>query len=100
LDKIKAGLYEIKLNTREKSIKREAEALIKLLEDETNVEKESLEDKILDKMKETKGVDPDTNANLYILHRKLVNGQISEQQALILFETYVKASGNSGGGIF
>lgn len=96
IDKMKAGLHTIRLTTKEKSIKKEAEALVKLLEGETNLDGISLEEKILQKMKETKNVDPDMNANLYILHRKLVNGQISEQQALELFQSYVKTDFFSG----
>lgn len=90
IDKIKAGLHTIRLTTKDKNIKKEAEILVQLLENETNSGGISLEEKIFQKMKETKGVDPDMNANLYILHRKLVNGQISEQHALELFQSYVK----------
>lgn len=96
IDKIKAGLHTIRLTTKEKNIKKEIETLIKILEDEVNLDNLSLEEKILKKMKETKNVDPDMNANLYILHRKLVNGQISEQQALELFEVYVKTEQFNG----
>jgi hypothetical protein len=88
VDKVKAGLHTIRLTSKEKSIQKEAARLVKLLEDETNADSSSLEERILKKMKETKGTDPDMNANLYILHRKLVNGQIGEQQALELFEAY------------
>lgn len=90
IDKIKAGLHTIRLTTKEKSIQKEAATLVKLLEDETVVSNQSLEEKILQKMKETKSSDPDMNANLYILHRKLINGQISEEHALELFEGYVR----------
>ncbi|MCT8976119.1 hypothetical protein N4T77_05855 [Clostridium sp. CX1] len=96
IDKIKAGMHTIRLTTKEKSIKKEVEALIKLLEDEINLDNLSLEERILKKMKETKSVDPEMNANLYILHRKLVNGQIGEQQALELFEMYVKTDRFNG----
>lgn len=96
IDKIKAGMHTIRLTTKEKNIKKEVEALIKLLEDEINLDNLSLEERILKKMKETKSVDPEMNANLYILHRKLVNGQIGEQQALELFEMYVKTDRFNG----
>lgn len=97
VDKVKAGLHTIRLTTKEKSIQKEAAALVKLLEDETKMDSSSLEEKILQKMKETKSTDPDMNANLYILHRKLVNGQISEQQALELFEIYVRTDNLNNG---
>lgn len=97
VDKVKAGLHTIRLTSKEKSIQKEAATLLKLLEDETNMDSSSLEERILKKMKETKGTDPDMNANLYILHRKLVNGQISEQQALELFEVYVRTDNLNNG---
>lgn len=90
VDKMKAGLHTIRLMSKEKSIQKEAAALVKLLEEETNVNSGSLEERILQKMKDTKTTDPAMNASLYILHRKLVNGQISEHQALELFEVYAK----------
>lgn len=97
IDKIRAGLHTIRLTSKEKSIQKEASTLLKSLEEELNMDDLSLEERILKKMKETKSSDPDMNANLYILHRKLVNGQISQQQALELFEIYVKTDNlNSG----
>lgn len=94
IDKIKSGLNTIKVVTKDKNIKKETEDLLKLLEAETSVDELSLEERILKKMRETKNVDPDMNANLYILHRKLVNKQITEQQALQMFEMYIKDEGN------
>lgn len=90
IDKVKSVLSSIRLTSKDKSIKRETEELLKLLDVELNNDNLSLEKKILAKMKETKGSDPDMNANLYILHRKLASGQITEEQALELFEMYVK----------
>ncbi len=90
IDKIKSGLNSIKLTSKEKDIKKEAEKLFKLLEEETNLNDLSLEERILQKMKETKSSDPDMNANLYILHRKLVNKQITVQEAMEMFDMYVK----------
>lgn len=99
IDKIKSVLHTIRLTSKEKNIKKEAETILKLIESEIAPNDLSLEEKILEKMKETKSSDPDMNANLYILHRKLVNGQISEHQALKLFEMYVKTE-NFDGGLF
>lgn len=90
IEKIKISLNTIRLMTKEKNVKRETEKLLELLNDEVKISSLSIEERILKKMKETKGSDPDMNANLYILHRKLVNGQISERQALELFDMYVK----------
>ncbi|MDW8799673.1 hypothetical protein P8V03_00720 [Clostridium sp. A1-XYC3] len=92
IDKIKAGMHTIRVTTKEKKTRREIEALINMLESEINLDNLSLEEKILQKMRETKSADPEMNANLYILHRKLINGQITEEQALELFEMYVKTN--------
>lgn len=97
ISKIESGLHTIRLTTKDKNIKKEAENLLKLLETETTFNNLSLEEKILQKMKETKSTDPDMNANLYILHRKLINKQISEQQALQLLEMYIKTEASEGG---
>ncbi|MBV7272229.1 hypothetical protein JMF89_04555 [Clostridiaceae bacterium UIB06] len=90
IDKLRISLNTIKLTTKDKNIKKESEDLIKLLENELNAEELTVEQKILKRMRETKNVDPDANANLYILHRKLVNKQITEKEALQILEVYVK----------
>lgn len=90
IEKVRNGLSTIKMTSREKDIKKEAERLFNILEEELSINTLPLEERILKKMRETKTTDPDMNANLYILHRKLVNRQISEKQALEMFETYVK----------
>lgn len=90
IEKVRNGLSTIKVTSREKDIRKEAERLFNLLEEEISTNSLPLEERILKKMRETKTTDPDMNANLYILHRKLQNGQISEKQALEMFEMYVK----------
>lgn len=100
VDKLRISLNTIKLTAKDKSIAKEAEELSKLLEEELNAEELTVEEKILQKMKETKNVDPDANANLYILHRKLVNKQITELQALQMLEMYGKTENINGRMIF
>lgn len=90
IEKVRNGLSTIKVTSKEKNVRKEAERLFNLLEEELSINSLSLEERILKKMKETKTTDPDMNANLYILHRKLVNRQITEKQALEMFEVYVK----------
>ncbi|AYD40693.1 hypothetical protein D4Z93_09175 [Clostridium fermenticellae] len=90
INSIISGLSSIKVISQDKGIRKEAEKLLKMLQYEVGINSKSLEDRIREKMKETKSTDPDMNANLYILHRKLVNKQITEEQALKMFETYVK----------
>ncbi|CAB1241963.1 hypothetical protein ACFHWD_06030 [Clostridium sp. MT-14] len=90
IDMLISGLKNIKISSREKSIKKEAEKMLNLIEEELYKRNISLKQKILEKMKETKSTDPNMNANLYILYRNLDSGQISEEQALELFKMYVK----------
>lgn len=90
INKIKTELKVIKVNTRDKNLKRELTGLLDMLENELNYDGVSLKEKIMDKMKETKNSDPNMNANLYILYRNLVNGRISDEQALELYNMYVK----------
>lgn len=90
IDKIILGLKSIKVSTTNKVIIKDVEKLLDLLKKELSEESVPLKDRILEKMKETKGIDPDMNANLYILYRNLDNGHITERQAQELFNTYVK----------
>ncbi|APM38534.1 hypothetical protein [Clostridium kluyveri] len=90
VDKIILGLKSIKVSTTNKVIVENIEKLLNLLKKELDEESIPLKDRILEKMKETKGIDPDMNANLYILYRNLDNEHITEQQAQELFDTYVK----------
>lgn len=90
IQKIKMGLKTIKLNEKNKNLKKEASEMLDMIDRELSDDSESLEEKILEKMKETKKSDPDMNANLYILYRNLVDNKISEEQALQLYSMYVK----------
>lgn len=90
IDKLILGLKSIKVSTTNKTLVKDIERLLKLLNDELREDSIPLKDKILDKMKETKGIDPELNANLYILYRNLDNGYINEEQAQELFGAYVK----------
>ncbi|MHC6179365.1 hypothetical protein ACYUJ6_05855 [Clostridium sp. JNZ X4-2] len=90
IDMLISGLKNIKISTKEKFTRKEAERILNFLQEELNRNNVSLKERILEKMKETKSTDPSMNANLYILYRNLDSGQISEQQALELFRMYVK----------
>ncbi|WP_446897161.1 hypothetical protein ACSVC9_09030 [Clostridium sp. LBM24168] len=90
IDRIVSGLKTIKISENNKMIKKQISDMLNMLESQLNYENLSLEDKILKKMKETKSSDPDMNANLYILYQNLVNGRISEEQALDRYNLYVK----------
>lgn len=58
------------------------------INDEQN--KISVEERIANKMEEMKGKDSDLNARLYILHQDLKRGKLSEEEALEIFERYVR----------
>lgn len=90
IDRILSGLKTIKINEKNKLIRRQVSDMLNMLDTELNYGNLSLEEKILKKMKETKGSDPDMNANLYILYQNLVNGRISKEQALDRYNLYVK----------
>lgn len=90
MKKIKSGLTNIKLLSNDKYVKKEAEELIKIIDSELTLGEMSLEEMIHERMKEVKNSDPTLSADLYILYRKLVDGKISEREALELFESCVQ----------
>lgn len=89
--KIQSRANAIKVLSKDKQVLKEVEELLdiveKILEDNTM----TLSEKIEKKMKETKFTDPEMNASLYILHRKLSDGKISPQDAVALFEMYMSS---------
>nr|WP_050607001.1 hypothetical protein [Clostridium niameyense] len=91
LKKMFTELKEIQALSGERLIQQKTETLIKYLENLLN-EKEDLpfEDVIYKKMKEVKFKDPELNSKLYILYRKLSDGKISEEDARILYDVYIK----------
>jgi hypothetical protein len=55
-----------------------------------NNDEVSIRDIIYDRMQETRMKDEDLHFQLYMLHRKLAEGQITESQAKYAYEQYVK----------
>jgi hypothetical protein len=95
LEKIKLGLNEIKSASSEENIKNKAEKLLSMLNGESEkIKSISLEKEIYRKMKQTP--DSDLNVKLYMLYRKLQNGKISENEALVMFESYCKSEYRDG----
>ena len=90
IEKIRTELKIIKVNTNNRNFKKDVSKLLDMLESELNYDNISLKEKIFSKMKETKNSDPNMNANLYILYRNLVNGRITEEEALELYNMYIK----------
>ena len=90
IDKLISGLKGIRVTTREKNTRKEVDKLLSLIEEDLSQKNIPLKEQILEKMKESKGVDPNLNANLYILYRNLDSGRITEEQAFELFQMYVR----------
>ena len=90
IEKIRTELKIIKVNTNNRNFKKAVSKLLDMLESELNYDNISLKEKIFSKMKETKNSDPSMNANLYKLYRNLVNGRITEEEALELYNMYIK----------
>lgn len=91
LKKMLTELKEVQALSVERLLQQKTETLIKYLENLLN-EKEDIpfEDIIYKKMKEVKLQDPELNSKLYILYRKLSDGKISEEDARILYDVYIK----------
>ncbi|OFH99380.1 hypothetical protein CLOACE_22500 [Clostridium acetireducens DSM 10703] len=89
INQIKSKAKIIKVITKEKQLIDIADEILNLLElDFKENNSSSLKEKIKKKMHETKITDPDMNASLYILYRKLSDGIISEEEAAKLLDIY------------
>jgi len=89
--KIKSTLKAIKVSSKDKDIIKEVEALLFKIDDavkEDATTTTTIVEKIQQKMRDLKYIDPDAHANLYILHRKLIDNKISESEALAIFKMY------------
>lgn len=88
IQSIKSKLKELKdLNPSDELLKKINE-LYEFVDSKLSPSNNSLEDRIYAKMKEIKSVDPDAHLNLYMLHRRLTSGKISEEDAAKLFDAY------------
>lgn len=91
LKKIQSRAKEIELITKDKSIAQNAEEIVEIINDIFKDNFTTLLEKIEQKMKEVKHSDPEMNASLYILYRKLVDKKISDENAATLFDVYIKS---------
>lgn len=89
--KIQSRANAIKVLANDKQVLKEAEELLDIIEEILEDNTMTLVEKIEQKMRETKFTDPEMNASLYILHRKLSDGKISPQDAMALFEMYISS---------
>lgn len=91
LIKIKSRAQIIKSSCKDKALIKEADQILDLVTKELNKDTETVLEKIEQKMRETRKSNPDLNANLYILHRNLVNNKITEENALELLKMYLES---------
>lgn len=86
IKKIKSSVTNIKLLSNDKYVKKEADELLTIIDNELKLGELSIIDMIYEKMKETKRSNPELSADLYILYRKLTDKKITEIEAMELFE--------------
>lgn len=91
LKKIQSRVMGIKLTTKERPIAKDAEEVIQIINKVFEDNLTTLIEKIEQKMKDVRYSDPEMNASLYILYRKLVDEKISAKDAAALFEIYIKS---------
>lgn len=91
LIKIKSRAQTIKSLCKDKALIKEADEILDLINKELNKDAETVMEKIEQKMKETRNVNPDLNASLYILYRNLMKNKITEEDALELYKTYLES---------
>lgn len=89
LEKIKTKLEGLKVTVNSDSAEGVIYDILNLLDDELKVKQISVKSKIYSTMEQTKFSNPDLNFKLYILHRKLQENKISDEEALRLYKCYI-----------
>jgi hypothetical protein len=90
IEKIQVDLKEIELSCLDSLAKEKINKLLSCMEQEIKCNKSIFSEMLLQKIKQTKGMYPELNANFYILYRNFVNGKISYKDAQDIYEMYVK----------
>ncbi len=91
LEGIISELQEIEALTPEGAVKFRVNNLIENIKKYTGVNSnDSLEEKILKKMRESKTNNPELHTKLYILYRNLTEGRISFENAEGMYENYLE----------
>lgn len=89
MEKIKTKLNILKLLNEDLYAKEKVNEILTILDKEENIEKSMTIDEVITaKMMETKKTNPELNANLYILYRKLQDKRIDPIEAMRLYEVY------------
>ncbi|MBK1812930.1 hypothetical protein JHL18_20105 [Clostridium sp. YIM B02505] len=89
IESIETKLNIIKLLIVDQYAKGKVDEILNIINKEEVVDKKvSIDEIIYDKMNEAKGIDPELNANLYVLYRKLQDKRIDPLEAMRLYEIY------------
>ncbi|AVQ37308.1 hypothetical protein PZQ55_001566 [Clostridium botulinum] len=90
--KMLSELKDIQTLSSERLLQQKIDLLIKYMENIVKYKNdEPFEDTIYKKMKEVRLDNPELNSKLYILYRKLSDGKITEEDARILYDVYIKS---------
>jgi hypothetical protein len=85
-------LKDIQTLSSERLLQEKIDLLVKYMENILKYKNdEPFQDTIYKKMKEVRLDNPELNSKLYILYRKLSDGKISEEDARILYDVYIKS---------
>ena len=90
MDKIELKLKGLKLQLQDKTLIKDLQETIDLLEGEIKTKANSLQENIKEKMNETKYSNPEAHFKFYMLYRKLVDNQVTEEEALKAYEIYIR----------
>lgn len=88
IENILLDLNNVLLTCDSLSSREKIEKIILTLSKTIDRDNVSIDDLILDKMRQTKVKDPDLHLKLYMLHRKLQDGKISEEEARAVYKNY------------
>ncbi|MBE6068709.1 MAG: hypothetical protein E7211_13590 [Clostridium lundense] len=91
LIKIRSRAQTIKSLCKDKALVKEADEILDLISKELSKDTETVMEKIQQKMRETKTLNPDLNADLYIVYRNLIKNKITEEDALALYKMYLES---------
>ncbi|GAA0746357.1 hypothetical protein [Clostridium oceanicum] len=92
LEKILSELNEVQTLSSERLLQEKVGILIKYIENLVeNKDEIPFETIIYNKMREVRLKDPELNSKLYILYRKLSDKKISEEDARIMYDVYIKS---------
>ncbi|KGM95016.1 hypothetical protein Z968_10245 [Clostridium novyi A str. 4552] len=91
IKKILSELKEIENLASDDVVKFKADQLMQMIGEMTSIDsKETLEQIIYKKMKESATNNPELNVKLYMLYRNLKDGKVSQKEAKEAYEIYIQ----------